>query len=228
MIRTRDLVPEVYYNKSRDFQALGRVFEIVYNYAKTGTDLIRNSYEDVKMLDLFAKTIGFNSKHNYNTEDLLTLCNTFITILKNKGSKKSVELSVIALLKAQHLEDSNYYIEDVVDAVTQVKQHSLDIYVPKELTDIILLEDLFDYILPAGYTYRFIPARFNAHAYITQLTSVDRIKMHEFYDSNKMAQVGVTSNSVSTNYGYNIVKPTIDNSVQQLGISYASVVYKPE
>lgn len=220
MIKTKDLVPSIYYNKSRDFQAIGRTFEVIYNYLKTNTDLVLNSYEDIKMLDLLAKTVGFNSKHTYNTDDLYALCNSFVTILKNKGSIKSIELAVILLLNAQHIE-SKFYVDDVTDASNK-KQHSLDIYIPKELSDTILLDDLFDYILPAGYTYRFIKSTFiseprNTYAYVQSTGNAQK------YEMNDTAFVAIVTGS-----GLNIIRPSINTEAEPLGISYASVVFLPE
>jgi len=220
MIKVKNLVPTIYYNKSRDFQVLGRVFEVLYNYAKTGADLVLNSYEDIKMLDLLAKTLGFNSKHNYNTDDLVTLCNTFILILRNKGSKKSIEDAVTALLNAQHIE-SKFFVNDLYNE-SGVKEHSLEIYIPSDLTDLILLEDLFDYILPAGYTYRFIYAVFpdtvlKTGSYVESKTN--QIK----YSNNNISEVAY----VESGNKYNIDRPTINTTTaNHLGISYASVVFK--
>lgn len=231
MIKTRDLVPGIYYNKSRDFQALGRVFEVLYNYAKTGADLVANSYEDTKMLDLLVTTLGFNSKHNYNVDDLVALCNTFIIILKNKGSIKSVEDAITALMNAQHLESAFAVIdryEKEPGTETTIKMYSIDIYIPEELTDLILLEDLFEYILPAGYTYRFIYSTFVSEPLKTNL-DFSSVEDYIKYDtnSNLLSQVGVVT-AVEDGNAVNINRPTIgtlDNT--PMGISYASVVFRP-
>jgi len=223
MIRTRDLVPNIYYDKSRDFQAIGRTFEVIYNYAKTNTDLVLNSYEDVKMLDLLAKTIGFNSKHNYNTEDLYTLCNTFIWILKNKGSKKSVEMAVTAMLNAQHIDERDFLVVDAVDE-NKNKLYELDIYISKELTDLILLEDLFEYILPTGYAYRFIPAKFIRDLHMTY-AYIEHISNMQSYAMPNLSYVAVVEGSKA-----NISMPTINttSSSKVGGISYANVVFVPQ
>ena len=42
MIRLQDLVPNVYYEKSRDFQFIGRLFDIVLNSVKTNSDTLYN------------------------------------------------------------------------------------------------------------------------------------------------------------------------------------------
>ena len=177
------------------------------------------------MLDLLAKTLGFNSKHNYNTDDLVTLCNTFITILRDKGSLTSINEAVTALLNAQHIEEK-FLVVDSIDDYNK-KTHSVDIYVPKELTDLILLEDLFDYILPAGYTYRFIYATFAKGELTTKIGTEMLANAIHYTDSNKIAEVALV-NATGSSHVVNISRPeiaTLDNT--NLGISYASVVFRP-
>ena len=38
MIKLQNLTPEIYYKQSRDFQLIGRLFDIVLNYVKTNAD----------------------------------------------------------------------------------------------------------------------------------------------------------------------------------------------
>ena len=40
MIKLQDYTPEVYYRESRDFQFIGRLYDLVLNYVKTNADLI--------------------------------------------------------------------------------------------------------------------------------------------------------------------------------------------
>ena len=48
MIKLQELTPSVYYEQSRDFQFIGRLYDIVLNYIKTNADnLIR--YQSAKI-----------------------------------------------------------------------------------------------------------------------------------------------------------------------------------
>lgn len=159
MIQTRRLVPEIYYNQSRDFQSLGRTFEVVFNYLKMNIDLLsgsplsKNVSDD--LISLLTKTLGFETKHQYNTQDLKSICEVFSDLLRDKGTKKSIENAIYTLMNTQNV--SGYVnVEDVYE--NNNKLYLLNISVPPELQDIIILEDLFTYILPAGYDYRFVKA----------------------------------------------------------------------
>ena len=145
LIKFQDLTPEVYYKRSRDFQYIGRLFDLVLNNAKMNTDIISslplNPDMDPRLLDLLALTLGFKSKHEYNTKQLAALCSIFPFVLRNKGSKLAIETACNALLNAEGI---------TKEALIEVKNQTVSIFVPSELSDLNLLKDLLNYILPAG------------------------------------------------------------------------------
>ena len=95
MIRTQDLTPSIYYKESRDFQLFGRLYDIVFNYVKTNVDLMENfpinAHTDSKLIELLARTLGFNNKLNYRNDDLNAICNVFISLMRDKGSLRSIK-----------------------------------------------------------------------------------------------------------------------------------------
>lgn len=145
LIKFQDLMPEVYYKRSRDFQYIGRLFDLVLNNAKMNTDIISslplNPDMDPRLLDLLALTLGFKSKHEYNTKQLAALCSIFPFVLRNKGSKLAIETACNALLNAEGI---------TKEASIEVKNQTVSIFLPSELSDLNLLKDLLNYILPAG------------------------------------------------------------------------------
>lgn len=149
-IVTTNITPSIYSKESRDFQLLSRLFDSVFNYSKVLADSIENMplsrNADERFLDLTARTLGFESKHEYNTNNLLALCNSFKKIVAQKGTKKSIEDAVSMLLSSQNIKELF-----IVDTTTE--KYVVKIFIPKALTDVILLEDVMSYILPAGYVY---------------------------------------------------------------------------
>lgn len=145
LIKFQDLTPEVYYKRSRDFQYIGRLFDLVLNNAKMNTDIISslplNPDMDPRLLDLLALTLGFKSKHEYNTKQLAALCSIFPFVLRNKGSKLAIETACNALLNAEGI---------TKEALIEVSSQTVSIFLPSELSDLNLLKDLLNYILPAG------------------------------------------------------------------------------
>lgn len=150
MINTSKITPSYYSKESRDFQLLGSLFDAVFNYSKmSANDMINfplTKNIDIRFLDLVAKTLGFESKHKYNSNSLLALVNSFKKIMYYKGTMLAVEECVNMLLNSQNI-NSTFYIDEVSEP------YKIKIYVPTTLVDIILLEDMIAYVLPAGFVY---------------------------------------------------------------------------
>ena len=146
MIRLQDLVPNVYYEKSRDFQFIGRLFDIVLNSVKTNSDTLYNlpsgKNKDERLLNLLAFTLGFQPKHHYNSKQLEAICSVLPLVIKNKGSLNAIIIATNAILHAEGLTQSLSY--------SVAPGESITLYLPTQLSDLTLLSDLMNYILPAG------------------------------------------------------------------------------
>ena len=177
MLETRKLTPAVYYNQSRDFQLLGRVCEAVFNYMKTTTDMVNKFpylVNDKDFVDLALITVGFIPKHNYVTKQLLGILSSFATIIKYKGTKKAIELTVKTLLKSEGL----FVTDD--DQFIQVDENTVLIFISEKLSDLTLLYDILEYILPAGMSYQIINNRLISEKYNTEVyseTNINPIKL---------------------------------------------------
>lgn len=149
------LLPEVYYKESRDFAYVGRLVEIVLNYMKTAADCVNlnvdNENIDGNIVDLLVDTLGFELRHAYVNKDLIGISSAFSSLLKYKGSTAAIELAVRLLLNSQGIKNQADFDFCILDS----EKAEIQINIPDALSDIILLEDLFDYILPVGVTYKF-------------------------------------------------------------------------
>lgn len=147
MIRTQNQVPRYYTRESRDFQLLCHLFDSMFNVSKTAIDAFdpetRVNY-DSKFVDLACRTIGFFNKGQYDVSIMRSLIKSFKHLVKNKGKLSSVEESIKLLLRAQGI-SNDYLINNY--------NNTLEIYLPTQTQSTALLEELFNYILPVGYTY---------------------------------------------------------------------------
>ena len=154
MIRTQDLIPSIYYKESRDFQLFGRLYDIVFNYVKTNVDLMENfpinAHTDSKLIELLARTLGFNNKLNYRNDDLNAICNVFISLMRDKGSLRSIKSLVRTILNVSDINKNH-----LVSMNTASKYPLIEIHVPDVVSnsEIKLLEDVLEYILPIGVCY---------------------------------------------------------------------------
>jgi hypothetical protein len=173
MIKVETQVPSNYYARSRDFQLLGRLYDAAINSSKLYADLLgglfAESCSDSRMLGLMMKTVGFDEKRKYEDSDLIALRSSFKHILRMKGSRGAVEACVRLLLRAQNISDLfNVYIsntESTTGSDEPLAKYEVKIVVPVEMHDVALLEDLLDYVLPAGYVYSIVVAYISDGAY---------------------------------------------------------------
>lgn len=151
MIKFKDQVPSIYTSASRDFQYLSWLFNIVLNSVKHNVDdLYRLPNVDVnsKLTELFALTLGFKVKRNYDQKQLLALAAILPSILRYKGTEKAITMAAEALITASGA---------IGVMELEVIGSQLIVRIPEDTTiDTTLFIDLLDYILPAGMTCRII------------------------------------------------------------------------
>lgn len=171
LIKTYNSVPSVYTHQSRDFQLIGHIYEAMFNSSKLATDMLNkmmpNSDFDERLLNLSTTTTGFIRKHEYNTTDLTMILSSFAHLLRIKGTKSAIESALNILLRSQGISDP-YAID--IDSDNKL----LTLYLSERLEDVILLTDLFDYILPFGFNYRIIQSKItSASGYPTEIEYQD-------------------------------------------------------
>ena len=205
MIKLQNLVPSVYYDQSRDFQYIGRLYDIVLNSVKTNVDMIYSvpdcSQSGSKLVELLALTLGFQAKHKYNVKQLSAVCTIFQTLLKKKGTLQAVSLLGNTILYAEGLQD-NFYCE--------IKDDSrLEMYVPQGLSDLNLLKDVLPYILPAGIQVSIIRAKYITTESVTVLAAQHVVNTHKT-TGTKSSEIYTDDKINSTDIG---TAGTLSNSV---------------
>ena len=174
MIKLQELTPSVYYEQSRDFQFIGRLYDIVLNYVKTNADnlytLPIGKNMDEKLLNLLAFTLGFQSKHHYNSKQLLAICSVLPLILKNKGSLNAILIAVNSILYAEGINQALDY---------EFKNNNLVLYLSQDLSDLTLLKDIMIYILPAGIGCDMIKEIQSVNKIETILTTKDEVTVYQ-------------------------------------------------
>ena len=174
MIKLQELTPSVYYEQSRDFQFIGRLYDIVLNYVKTNADnlytLPIGKNMDEKLLNLLAFTLGFQSKHHYNSKQLLAICSVLPLILKHKGSLNAILIAVNSILYAEGINQALDY---------EFKDNNLVLYLSPDLSDLTLLKDIMIYILPAGIGCDMIKEIQSVNKIETVLTTKDEVTVYK-------------------------------------------------
>jgi hypothetical protein len=193
MIKLQDLTPAVYYNQSRDFQFIGRLYDLVLNYSKTNAANLYNlpvgKNMDEQLLNLLALTLGFKPTKNYNSKQLRAICSVLPTILKHKGSIQALVLATNALLAAEG-------VRQPLDYTMHPKQ-GITLYVAQELDDLSLFTDLLDYLLPAGLSCTVVKESQYVEKVATTLSVTDSIKIY-YQDENIISSLTGTVDQAKT------------------------------
>lgn len=151
MIDVYRSTPQIYYDNSRDFQFIARTLEALANHCKTAADMVVDSpfdsNTDVKLLPLLAKTLGFDGSHRYSDVEFRAICSSFVEIMRSKGTFKAIRKTVELFMTAKGVSGDYEVGYDDADKTTII------VRIPSEIIDTTLLEDVFDYILPAGMNY---------------------------------------------------------------------------
>lgn len=197
-MKVEKLVPEVYYKDSRDFSYIGRLLEVVFNYMKTSSELVNfgatSKNANSNLIDLLATSVGFESKHKYTTEDLIAIISTFQNMVRNKGTVVAFKEALQTLLTSQKIEttvdvDNLIY----VDGNDKLFYHFI---IPYNIKDTVLLEDLFEYILPSGVLYQFEYGMLEEGENTTPIKSTVSVDKLKYEDSINLGRVANTSNVV--------------------------------
>ena len=204
MIKLQDYTPEVYYRESRDFQFIGRLYDLVLNYVKTNADLIYSlplsDNSDNQFIDLMAMTLGFHAKHKYTSQQLKAICFVLSEIIRNKGTIKALTIACDAIFHAEGIQGQFDY------GLTN-NNTNIIIYLPQELSDTTLLNDLFEYILPAGMSCQIIKTYSEKATPTTEVGVESAFHQYKgapgdpadpdkkgFYDNNLFAKIAILSN----------------------------------
>lgn len=203
MIKLQNYTPEIYYKESRDFQFIGRLFDLVLNAVKTDVDLLYyvplTANSDEKLLELLSFTLGFNPRHQYTTRQLKTVCSVFTEIVKYKGSIKSLKIACEALFNAMDISQALDY-----DFSAGKNNTELNLYIPQEFEDITILNDLLAYVLPAGMSCNIIK---ELHIKTTSNTNIgisDTVRL-EKVDVNSYSRLPQFTDSEDTNLAAGII-----------------------
>lgn len=152
MLKLIDLIPSYYIKNSRDMQILTRVFEVIFNYCKTNTDLVYEGSKDINvdmqnLMDLNLITLGFKQSHEYNLSQLQSLLSIFREIIRNKGNIKAIELTLELLAEVEDCEElpEILYYKDL--------PYNLIISIPEKIKDLSLFNDVLNYIIPSGVSF---------------------------------------------------------------------------
>lgn len=160
--RLTNNVPDVYVNQSRDFQLLLRLYDSIFSGTKLDIDsmqgLINTSKTRNSILPLLSTKVGFFTNLEINDDKLRILLGGFPSLIRNKGSLLAIKEALNLYLKTEHIKCNiiiSYSNVETTMGNERVLDHTLSIGSDKTLKNPQILQEIFKYILPIGFRYRF-------------------------------------------------------------------------
>ena len=153
LFRLQDNTPEAYTEDSRDFQLMLRLYDCTNNGVMFYIDSMRN-VTDTKMcssdlLGLLKTKIGFFSDVDFTDRELRYILRGFPSIIKYKGSIKGIREAVYMYMNANGMScPHKVYVDN--------DTHTVAIHIEHSITDTSILDEVFKYIIPAGYAIQYI------------------------------------------------------------------------
>lgn len=155
MFKSVNSVPEVYVNKSRDFQLLCRLLDSVVGYTHVNVDKILNSINPLlceeRVLPLLATRVGFFYDEYIPANVLRSILSVYPYIKKNKGTIRAIRAAVTAVLRS--VSDTTYV--DIVLGDDE-DSHLITIYSDGTVENVSYLKIVLRNVVPSGYNVKFV------------------------------------------------------------------------
>lgn len=183
IFRIQDNVPQVYIDESRDFQLLGRLFDVIQGSIKSNIDSIPqtvdNDHCNNSLLTLLSEKVGFFTKKHYLDSEIRYIIRSFPDVVRNKGSLKAIEEVCYIFLRINKIR-KNILIQ--VDNTN----HTFNIGIESGVKNIDLLDDMLRYVIPTGYyvSYFFYQGLKLDKQVVNNVNTASVIFVSNYYNSN--------------------------------------------
>lgn len=204
MIRTQELVPDYYIEKSRDFQVLCRLYDFTLNALKYNIDSMEAITDTRRakdtILPLIGNKFGIYDKYAYSNRYLLE---ALPIALKYKGSLKAVNILINAFLDSEEV--FNYVTaltakdkesaEEVSNIIgLDIKPYTILIFLSEypNMTNLYILNKYLEMVLPSGMVVEYM--------FGSDQTIVEQFKYKEYvflFFTNTTDLEGVTVQDIS-------------------------------
>ncbi len=147
--------PEVYSEKSRDFQLFCRIFNIYLNaLIEQSNKIIYNTDVDSlneNLLYLKARRLGFTTHKYFPPNILRNICETFPSLIRRKGTEQAIKDAVYTILSV-----NNLVTLLGIDRLNPDDKNEISIISNVEDAEIDYISELLSFIVPAGVKWNYV------------------------------------------------------------------------
>ena len=209
MFRLQDNVPEVYVEKSRDFQLFCRLFDACFGATKYSVDSITKLVDSARvnnsMLAPLQTKVGFFSDLDISEDKLRIIIDAFPYIIRNKNSQRGLDyvqalikrLSKDATIVLEFAKEENSSNSDADKSVLVVSSSTKNV-------DFELIDELLRFVLPSGYNVTYQIANTQTPTNVDYVLK-ENVSIKTDYDDNlsRVSSVQHVASSKSAIYDIN-------------------------
>ena len=179
IFRTQEHLPDVYPRKSRDFQVLCNLFDLVNSSIKYDIDSMKDILDvdecNDRLLNYLQTKLGFFTQIKLTAYEQRIILKAFPYLVRDKGSSIGIKEAIQVFLKSQKINGRvNVLIKNKEkDPLKNIYLVRVALQTP--FRNLALLKDLLKYIIPAGYLIDYI--FFNPVTNVDKIMSSDSIKI---------------------------------------------------
>lgn len=146
-------VPDIYVEKSRDFQLICRIINIIANAMAEKADNLINNLDidniDEELLYPLVRKLGFTTHKYFPSNILKNIAENFPYLIRNKGTLNAVRDAVYTVISAnQTVKILNIYYDSSDSKITITSD------VSNKYLDYI--EELLEFVVPIGVTWDYV------------------------------------------------------------------------
>lgn len=161
IFRLQENTPDVYSHKSRDFQLLCNVFDVLNGGVKHDIDTIPQILDtqlcNDKLLPLLQTKLGFFSNRSFTSTELRIILSAFKQMVRDKGSILGIREAIEIYLKI--IDAKTHYKINFVNKEKDndliLNSYIITVSLEGQLSQLSTLSELLKYVLPAGYKIKY-------------------------------------------------------------------------
>jgi hypothetical protein len=159
--KLRDNVPDTYVKRSRDFQLMCDIFDIMNNGVKFDIDTITSLSDTSRcrdsMLSYLQHKLGLHMDTYVTDETLRPILKCFPYIVKKKGSRVGIIQAICLFLYVMHCNGGyEVSINNINDTADMAGNYIIDVAVEESLPDVDVLMNILKYVIPTGYKVNYL------------------------------------------------------------------------
>ena len=220
-MKLKNNVPDTYVKRSRDFQLLCDVFDVMNQGVKFDIDTLSSLSDTTRcrssMLVYLQHKLGLHMDKHITDDKLRVILKCFPHLVKKKGSRDGIVQAICLFLYIMHCNgEGTADVYNVTDTADMAGNYIVEVSVEESLPDVDILVNILKYIIPFGYkvNYTFYTSPKGLETHVANSDEVNIIIVDEDTGSQvrNTSSEGIDYPGVLHGVGTTVVRVSRDSS----------------